>query len=172
MAIEKVLMQLQIDYAKVELGQVYLNSPITETNLVLFEKEIKKLGFELLESAKSVLISKIKTIIIDQIHYKDENIKVNFSTLLAEKLNYEYNYLSHLFSAIEGITIEKFIIRQKIEKVKELLFYDQLSLSEIAIQLDYSSAAYLSNQFSKETGMTPSVFKKHHHPKLKSLDSF
>jgi AraC-like DNA-binding protein len=171
LAIENVLDQLKIEYNKVELGQIYLKETLVENKLLLFENEINKLGFELLETAKSVIISKIKTLIIEQIHYQNKALKINFSTFLSENLNYEYTYLSHLFSAIEGISIEKYITRQKIEKVKELLFYNQLSLSEIAFQLDYSSVAYLSNQFKKETGITPSAFKKSHNPNLKTLDS-
>ncbi|MCX6231797.1 MAG: AraC family transcriptional regulator [Bacteroidetes bacterium] len=170
-AIESVLDMLKIEYSKVELGQIYLKESLADNKLSFFESEINKIGFELLESSKSVLISRIKTIIIEQIHYQNNALKVNYSTLLSEKLNYEYTYLSHLFSSIEGVTIEKFITSQKIERVKELLFYNQLSLSEIAFQLDYSSVAYLSNQFKKETGMTPSAFKKDHLPKLKALDA-
>ncbi len=129
------------------------------------------MGFELLETGKSALISQIKSLIIGQIHYKTESLKVNFSTFLAESLHHDYSYLSRLFSSVEGITIEKFITQQKIERVKELLFYNQLTLSEIAFQLDYSSTAHLSSQFKKETGMTPSAFKSQHKPGHRHLDS-
>src|SRR5690606_3422206 len=115
-------------------------------------------------------IEQIKNIIINLVHHQDNDIKINLSDLLSSQLHQDYNYLSNLFSAIEGITIEKYFIAQKIEKVKELLVYDELSLSEIAFQLNYSSTAYLSNQFKKVTGLTPSHFKKIKEEKRKPLD--
>jgi AraC-like DNA-binding protein len=124
----------------------------------------------LLEPGKSVLISKIKTVIIEQIHHAQEPLSINFSSLISDKLNHEYAYLSRLFSSVEGITIEKFIVLQKIEKVKEYLIYNQMTLSEIANEMKYSSVAHLSSQFKKETGMTPTQFKSQSSHHRKPLD--
>ena len=122
---------------------------------------LERLGFERIDDRKARLIESVKSKIIQMIHHSDKvNMKFNWSDVLAEELHYEYNYLSNLFSSVEGITLEQYIIRQKIEKVKELLFYDELSLSEIADRLDYSSVAHLSSQFKKVTGFTPSELKK------------
>jgi AraC-like DNA-binding protein len=170
-AVKEILDGLKIQYQNIELGQVVLPEPIDKNHLKIFENKINSLGFELLEPGKSSLISKIKTVIIDQIHYNKEPISINFSSLIGDKLHHDYSYLSRLFSSVEGVTIEKFIVRQKIEKVKELLFYDELSLSEIAFKMDYSSVAYLSTQFKKETGMTPTQFKNTHQPGHRHLDS-
>ncbi|MEQ8471277.1 MAG: AraC family transcriptional regulator [Marinoscillum sp.] len=155
---------------EVKLGEVRLPSKPTKQNLHLIAEKLKSHGFEILAPGKSAIIAKVKSTIIDQIHYSKEPLKVNFSTFLSEKLHQEYNSLSRLFSSVEGITIEKFITSQKIEKVKELLFYGEFSLSEISYQLSYSSVAHLSAQFKKETGMTPSAFKKQRDPDRKSLD--
>ncbi|HBH85829.1 MAG: AraC family transcriptional regulator [Bacteroidetes bacterium GWE2_41_25] len=116
-------------------------------------------GLELMEDKKSMLIEKIKTVIIEMIHHSDEQVKINFSHYLSEKLGYDYTYMANLFSEIQGITIEKFIISHKIERVKELIIYDELTLTEIAWQMHYSSVAHLSNQFKKNTGLTPSHFR-------------
>jgi AraC-like DNA-binding protein len=117
-------------------------------------------GLELMNDKKALLIEKIKKIIIEMVHYVDELPKTNFSDYLSEKLNYDYTYLANLFSEVQGITIEKFIISHKIERVKELIIYDELNLTEIAWLMHYSSVAHLSNQFKKITGLTPSHFKK------------
>tara|TARA_A100000171_G_scaffold45088_1_gene48440 strand:+ start:11654 stop:12172 length:519 start_codon:yes stop_codon:yes gene_type:complete len=171
MAIEGVLKELNIDYNKVTLGEVSLNKEITLSQQVALNKKLQALGFELLESGKSALISRIKTLIVEQIHHKKENLQVNFSTFLSDQLHHDYSNLSRLFSSVEGITIEKFITRQKTERVKELLFYNEMNLSEIAFQMNYSSVAHLSAQFKKETGMTPSAFKKNAKPGHNALDS-
>ena len=125
-------------------------------------ERLNQIGFEILEPGKSALINKVKLIIIDLIHNSEVSQNANLSTILSEELHQEYSYLSRLFSSVEGITIEKFTLKQRIEKVKELLFYDQLNLSEIAFKMNYSSVAHLSNQFKKETGMNTSDFKKLH----------
>jgi AraC-like DNA-binding protein len=117
-------------------------------------------GLELMDDKKAVLIEKIKNAIIEMVHYKDELLKVNFSDFLSEKLNYDYTYLANLFSETQGTTIEKFIIAHKIERVKELIIYDEFNLTEIAWMMHYSSVAHLSNQFKKITGLTPSHFKQ------------
>ena len=161
MAVEKTLNDLTIPFLEVKMGQAELAVPLDVCQTEALNVELKKLGFELLEKRNRVIISKIKTFIVQQIP-KDEPATRRFSELIADHLHYDYSYLSRLFSSVEGITIEKFIARQKIEKVKELLFYDELSLSEIALRLNYSSVAYLSSQFKKETGMTPTRFKENH----------
>lgn len=170
MAVEEVLTDLQIAYERVQLGEVVLGKALSKEQRKHLEQRLQSLGFELLESARSTTISKIKTLIIEQIHYSKEPMTMNFSDLIADKLHHDYGYLSRLFSSVEGMTIEKFITRQKIERVKELLFYNEMTLSEIAWQMGYSSVAYLSTQFKKETGMTPSQFRKDREPRLNSLD--
>lgn len=143
----------------VELGEVDLHQAPTKTQLKKLEVVLKSLGFELLDDKKSRLIEKIKNIIVQLVHHSKEQANANLSDLIAEKLHYDYAYLSNLFTESEGTTIEKYFISQRIEKAKELLVYDELSLSEIADQLNYSSAAYLSSQFKKVTGLTPSFYR-------------
>lgn len=169
--VKDVFNDLKIEIYSVQLGEVITPLEITTSQKVEIEERLSAKGFELLQTNKSKLISQIKSIIIDQIHYRGEAQKVNLSSIIADKLNHEYSSLSRLFSSVEGITIERFMLKQKIEKVKELLFYNQLTLSEIAFQMDYSSVAHLSAQFKKETGMTPSEFKKMRGPSHQSLDS-
>lgn len=171
MAIEGVLKELNIDYGNVKLGEVSLTKELTPHQQTELSQKLMALGFELLESGKSALISRIKTLIVEQIHYKKENLQVNFSTFLSDQLHHDYSNLSRLFSSVEGGTIEKFITRQKIERIKEFLFYDEMTLSEIAFQMNYSSVAHLSAQFKKETGMTPTAFKKSKKPGHTSLDT-
>ena len=169
-AVQKSLDELSIEHSSVQLGEVILHEPISDEKRKELSSDLDTLGFELLGSRKSVLISRMKTLIIEQIHYKSEPLKERFSSYLSQKLFHEYGYLSHLFSSVEGMTIEKYIMIQKIERVKELLFYNELTLSEIAHQLGYSSVAHLSAQFKKETGMTPSQFKKQNKPAHRSID--
>jgi AraC-like DNA-binding protein len=169
-AVEKALEELSIEYSSVQLGEVILKELLTNDKREELSSHLDALGFELLGSRKSVLISRIKTLIIEQVHYKSEPLKERFSAFLSKKLFHDYGYLSHLFSSVEGITIEKFIMIQKIERVKELLFYNELTLSEIAHQLGYSSVSHLSSQFKKETGMTPTQFKKQNKPAHRPID--
>ncbi|MEO6719238.1 MAG: AraC family transcriptional regulator [Ferruginibacter sp.] len=143
----------------VELGEVEIKEQPTAAALHQLDQSLQSLGFEIIDDRKSRIIEKIKNSIVELIHHTDENIDVNLSEYISQKLNYDYNYLSNLFSEVEGITIEKYLIAQKIEKVKELLKYDELTLSQIADQLGYSSVAYLSNQFKKQTGLSPSFYK-------------
>ena len=161
---------LSIDYSRVELGEITLNKPITEEQLVTLRDELQRLGFELLDDRKASLVSKIKSYIIKFIHSNDELVNKKLSILLAEKIGVDYNSLSALFSSIEGITIEKYVILQRIERVKELLEYNELSLSEIADKLFYSSVQHLSQQFKKVTGLTPSQFKNSKEAGRKPLD--
>lgn len=170
-AVEKILKELDLPFIKVELGQVILKNEPDEKIKSDLKNKLSVSGFELIESGKSVLISKIKSIIIEQIHHSSEPLKTNFSVIISEKLGHDYSYLSRLFSSVEGITIEKYIARQKIEKVKELIFYDELSLQEIAFRLNYSSVAYLVSQFKKETGMTTRTFKESRKPGHTDLSS-
>ena len=169
--VEDIFDELNIEIKMIQLGEVSSILEINEAQKKQLEQKLLQNGFELLKDNKSKLITQIKSLVVDQIHHKSDNLKINFSTLLAEKLNHEYTSLSKLFSSVEGMTIERFILKQKIEKVKELLFYNQLTLSEIAFLLNYSSSAHLSSQFKKETGMTPSQFKKIRKPGHRSLDS-
>lgn len=166
-----IFKELDVAVSSIELGEVEVVYALNETQKTLLEEKLTARGFELLQDQKSKTITQIKSIVIEQIHYSKEVLKVNFSTLLSDKLNQEYTSISKLFSAAEGITIERFILKQKIEKVKELIFYKELTLSEIAFQMGYSSVAHLSSQFKKETGMTPTEFKKLDAPNRKSLDN-
>lgn len=171
LAVRGILQDLQIATDRIELGQITLSSALDAAKREELSKRLLSVGFELLEPGRSSLISQIKILIIDQIHHRNEPLRENFSSFLSGRLHHEYSYLSRLFSSVEGITIEKFITKQRIEKVKELLFYDELTLSEIAFKMDYSSVAYLSTQFKKETGMTPTEFKNSRQPDHRHLDS-
>lgn len=158
--VKAALETLKLAYTSVELGTVDLVEDLTTEQQEKFGENLKAIGLELLDDKKSILIEKIKNVIVDMIHYNDELPSVNYSSYISEKLNYEYNYLSNIFSEVKGITIQNFIIMHKIEKVKELLLYDELNLTEIAYKLHYSSVAHLSSQFKKVTGLTPSYYKK------------
>lgn len=170
-AVKAVFADSGLPVEEVSLGEVKLNAPLASDARSEVSKKLAALGFELLEEGRSSLVSKIKTLIIDRIHHTNEELTENFSTYLSNQLAHDYSYLSRLFSSVEGVTIERFITRQRVEKVKELLFYDELSLKEIAYRLNYSSPAYLSTQFKKEIGMTPGEFKKLHRPGHHPLDS-
>ncbi|PKG42893.1 helix-turn-helix domain-containing protein [Psychroflexus sp. MES1-P1E] len=170
--VEGIFNDINIDISSIELGEVITQQEISKDQKEKLNKKLSERGFELLEDTKSKLIGKIKTLIINSIHYSKEPIYINLSNYLSDQLHHDYSYLSRLFSSVEGITIEKFVLSQKIEKVKELMFYDELTLSEIAFQMDYSSVAYLSSQFKKETGMTPTQFKNQKKPNRNHLDSF
>lgn len=169
-AIANELEKQHISYQKIELGEVVLDVKPNDDKLKAFKENIEALGFELMDDKKSKLIERIKAEIIKTIHHPKQKIKTNFSTYLAEKIGKDYSSLSSLFSEVEGTTIEQYFIHQKIERAKELLVYNELSLSEIADQLDYSSTAHLSNQFKKVTGLTPSHFKNLRNNLRKPLD--
>ena len=154
-----------------ELGEVEIREALTSEQWIVLKAALKHFGLELMEDKKSILIEKIKNIIVEMIHYSEELPVLNFSHYLSNKLGYEYNYLSNLFSEVKGTTIEHFIIAHKIERAKELLIYDELSLTEIAEALHYSNVAHLSNQFKKVTGLTPSFFKKMKHKRLIALEN-
>lgn len=169
-SVKEVLDQLELPYSYVDLGKIEIESSFSISKKNQLAKVLQDRGFELLEEGKSTLISQIKSILIEQIQYSEKPMFENYSSFISDKLNHEYTYLSKLFSQIEGITIEKYITKLKIERVKELIFYNEKSLSEIADQLGYSSVAYLSSQFKRETGMTPTAFKNQSTPERRSLD--
>tara|TARA_B110000503_G_C6943181_1_gene327829 strand:+ start:228 stop:728 length:501 start_codon:yes stop_codon:yes gene_type:complete len=160
MVVKDILEELNLLYNSIELGEIILKQPLTPSQRDELRGKLNNVGFEILESEKLVVVAQIKTLIIEQVRLSSSPIKVNFSVFLASNSNHNYHYLSRLFSEVKGITIEKFITAQKIERIKELLFNNEQTLSEIAFTMDYSSSAYLSTQFKKETGMTPSEFKK------------
>ena len=170
MVVQNELDKLGLAAKDVNLGEVTLEKEPNPAQRASLERTLAPLGFEIIDDKKSRLIENIKTIIIGLVHHQDSESKMNLSEVLSSQLHHDYNYLSNLFSEVEGKTIEKYFIAQRIEKVKELLVYDELSLSEIAHRLNYSSVAYLSNQFKKVTGLTPSHFKKIKEDKRKPLD--
>jgi AraC-like DNA-binding protein len=171
MVVKSELENLGLHYVSVELGEANVVGVITPVQLESLGAALKKTGLELMDDKKSMLVEKIKAVIIEMVHFTDEEIKVNLSDYLSEKLNHNYTYLANLFSEVKGTTIEKFYLAHKIEKVKELLVYDELSLTEIAYRLHYSSVAHLSNQFKKMTGLTPSYFKSLKHKRRSNLEN-
>jgi AraC-like DNA-binding protein len=160
MVVKDELAKLGLQFVVVELGTVEILEDISAENRERLRIGLLKSGLELLEDKKSILIEQIKGVIVEMIHYSDETPKVNYSEYISEKLNYDYTYLSNVFSEVKGITIQQFIIINKIERVKELLLYDELNLTEISYMLNYSSVAHLSNQFKKITGLSPSYYKQ------------
>ena len=170
MVVKAVLKKMGLKYVMVELGMVRMKGRLTANQHEQLRAELKKFGFELMDDKKSALIEKIKNVIIEMVHYADELPKTNFSDYLSEKLNHDYTYMANLFSEVVGSTIEHYIIAHKIEKVKELIMYDELTLTEISYKLKYSSVAHLSNQFKKITGLTASHFKKLKNKRRKPLE--
>lgn len=160
MVVKAELEKLGLHYTAVELGEVEIMENISPAQHDQFKEGLLKSGLELMDDKKSILIQKIKNVIIELTHYSDEPLTVKFSEFLSQKLNHDYTYLANLFSEVQGTTIEKFLIAHKIERVKELLVYDELNLTEIAYLMHYSSVAHLSTQFKKVTGLTPSYFKQ------------
>ena len=170
MVVTDELIKFGVHPKSVELGEVEITEEINSEKKNELNKILQSFGFELIDDKKSKLIEKIKNTIVELVHYSDDQLTTNFSEHISKKLHHDYNYMSNLFSEVEGITIEKYFIAQKIEKVKELLKYDELTLSEIADRLGYSSVAYLSNQFKKQTGLTPTFYKSLKQNKRKNLD--
>lgn len=171
MVVKSELDKLGLHYKTVELGEVNIEENINDEQRAQLKTALLRSGLELMDDKKAILVEKIKSVIIEMVHYEDELPKTNFSDYLSEKLNYNYTYLANLFSETKGITIEHFMILHKIERVKELILYDELNLSEIAWRLHYSSVAHLSNQFKKVTGLTPSYFKSLREKRRNTLDN-
>lgn len=160
MLVKEELKKLGLHFVVVDLGEVLLMEKLTAEQRNQLKFSLKKSGLELIDDKRAVLIEKIKNVIIEMVHHSDEIIKINFSNYLSEKLHYDYTYLANLFSEVQGTTIEQFLISHKIERIKELIIYGELNITEIAWKMNYSSVAHLSNQFKKITGLSPSHFKK------------
>ncbi|WP_405609265.1 helix-turn-helix domain-containing protein [Polaribacter sp. Asnod1-A03] len=170
-AVKEICNDLHITVKQLQLGKLESNAKIDDALKSKLSKRLEEKGFALLLEKNQKIITQIKSLIVNQIHHTKEPLTINFSDYISKELQHDYAYLSRLFSSIEGITIERFILKQKIEHVKELLFYKEYTLSEIAFQMNYSSVAHLSNQFKKETGLSPTQFKKKNGPNHQSLDS-
>lgn len=171
MAVNAIFTEMGYPPQSILLGEVVVPRNIDPETLKTIDNKLHEIGFEIIEDNHKKIIERIKNIIIEMVHYSEEDQKLNYSAIIESKLNKSYNYLSNLFSSIEGTTIEHYIIHQKIEKAKELLVYDELTLSEIAFKLGYSSVAHLSNQFKKVTGLTPTHFKEIGETKRKAIDT-
>lgn len=170
LVVKEELRKLNLHFVIVELGEVEIMETITPEQHEQLRAALSLSGLELMDDKRAVLIEKIKNAVIELVHYSNEVPKVNYSDYLSEKLQYDYTYLSNIFSSVKGITIQQFIITHKIERVKELLLYGELTLSEISYKMHYSSVAHLSNQFKKITGLTPSNFKKLREKKRSPLE--
>jgi len=160
MAVKKVLGELGLHFIVVDLGEVEIMENISAEQREKMKIALLNTGLELMDDKKAILIERIKNAVVEMVHHSDEMIKTNFSDFLSKKLEHDYTYLANLFSEVQGITIEHFIIAHKVERIKELIIYDELNITEIAWKMNYSSVAHLSNQFKKVTGLTPSHFKQ------------
>ncbi len=160
MVVKDVLAKLGLHYVALDLGVVEILEDLTEEQRTKLRSELVKSGLLLLDNKAAILVDKITSLIVEMIHYSEEVPYVNYSDFISEKLGYDYTYLSNIFSEVKGVTIQQFIIIHKIERVKELLLYDELSLKEISYKLHYSSVAHLSNQFKKVTGLSPAFYKQ------------
>jgi YesN/AraC family two-component response regulator len=170
MVVKEELQKLGLQYAAIDLGMVELTSDITPEQIEKLGGNLSRSGLQLLDDKKNILIERIKNVIVEMVHYADEIPANNYSAYIGEKLNYDYTYLSNLFSEVKGITIQQYIISHKIEKVKELLLYNEINLTEIAYKMGYSSVGHLSNQFKKVTGLSPTFFKKLKHKRTQNLE--
>ena len=171
MMVKAELEALNLHFRTVELGEIEIIENITPEQRIKLKKALVLSGLELMDDKKAILIERIKGVIVEMVHYAEEQPKYKFSEYISEKLQYDYTYLANLFSEVTGTTIENYIISHKIERVKELLIYDELNLTEISYLLNYSSVAHLSMQFKKVTGLTPTFFKKLKHRKRTALDN-
>jgi AraC-like DNA-binding protein len=160
MAVKEELKKLGLHFIVVDLGEVDIMENISSTQRAQLKSGLLNSGLELMDDKRAILIEKIKTVIVEMVHHSDEIIKTNFSDYLSAKLNYDYTYMANLFSEVQGVTIEHFIISHKIERIKELIIYGELNISEIAWKMNYSSVSHLSNQFKKVTGLSPNHFKQ------------
>ncbi|MDD4755646.1 MAG: AraC family transcriptional regulator [Prolixibacteraceae bacterium] len=170
LVVKSVLEKLGLKYRYVKIGEADIIGDIQQEQLEQLKINLKKAGLFLMDNRKSILVEKIKNVIIELVYYREDQIKVNLSDYLSEKLNYDYTYLANLFSEVKGLTIENFYLTHRIEKVKELIVYDELNLSEIAYKMHYSSVAHLSNQFKKYTGLTPTHFKNLKNKRRETLE--
>lgn len=171
MVVKQELKKLGLWYVFVDLGSVEILEDISEEQRQQLKTNLLKSGLELLDDKRSILIERIKNVVIEMIHYSEELPKINFSDYISKKTGYDYTYLSNIFSEVKGITLQQYIIIHRIERVKELLLYDELSLTEISYRLQYSSVAHLSNQFKKVTGLTPSFYKQLKQKRRGNLES-
>ncbi len=158
-AVKEVLKKIGLHFIVVDLGEVEIMESITDEQREQVRNGLHQSGLELMDDKRAVLIEKIKNIVIEMVHHSTEVVRTNFSDYLSQKLDYDYTYMANLFSEVQGTTIEQFIISHKIERIKELLIYDELNITEIAYKMNYSSVSHLSNQFKKATGLSPSHFK-------------
>ncbi|TVQ07218.1 MAG: AraC family transcriptional regulator [Bacteroidetes bacterium] len=165
------LTKLNIDFLSIDLGTVELTEDITLEQHERLKENLLSSGLELMEDKKSILVERVKNSIIKMIHESEDLPKVNYSDYISEQLDYDYTYLSNIFTEVKGITIQQYIINNKIERVKELLLYNELNLTEISYKLHYSSVAHLSNQFRKVTGLSPSFFKQLKHNRKENLEN-
>ncbi|EMY82051.1 AraC family transcriptional regulator [Psychroflexus gondwanensis ACAM 44] len=170
MVVKQELQNLGLHFVNVDLGTVEILEDISQLQRSQLDKNLRRYGLILLDDKRKIIIEKIKSIIVEMVHYSDELPSVNYSDYISEKLGYDYTYLANIFSEVKGMTIQNFIILNKIERVKELLLYDELNLTEISYKLNYSSVAHLSNQFKKVTGLTPSYFKKLKKERFRNLE--
>ncbi len=160
MLVKEVLKALRLHFVIVELGEVDVMENITTKQREQLRRTLQEAGLELMEDKRAILLEKIKLLIIDLVHHREEDTRINFSHYLSEKLQYDYTHLANIFSEASGTTIEQYMIAQKVERIKELITYNELNITEIAWKMNYSSVAHLSNQFKKVTGLSPSHFKK------------
>lgn len=160
LVVKEELRKLGVHFIVVDLGEVEIMENISDEQRAELKTALLTSGLELMDDKRAILIERIKNVIIEMVHYSEEMIKINFSDFLSEKLQHDYTYLANLFSEVQGTTIEQFIISHKVERIKELIIYDEMNISEIAWKLNYSSVAHLSNQFKKVTGLSPSHFKQ------------
>lgn len=170
LAVETILSKLDVDYSNLTLGELDLNAKLSPEKLNEFQTELKKVGFELIETRINKIVEDIKKLVLEYLDDQSGDEKLKLSSYITRSLHYDYSYLSDLFSSIEGTTIEQYFILQRIEKVKELIVYGELSLTEISYQTGFSSVHHLSTQFKKLTGLSPSYFKKIASDKRKSID--
>lgn len=170
MMVKAELKKLGLHFVIVDLGVVEILEDISLEQRKMLKTNLLKSGLELLDDKRSILVESIKVVIIEMIHYSEDDLKVNYSDFISEKLGYDYTYLANVFSEVKGITIQQFIILNKIERAKELIMYDELTLSEISYRLHYSSPAHLSNQFKKVTGLRPAYYKEIANKRRKNLE--
>ena len=170
-AVKEAFNNQDLKLNNIKLGEVDVTDYISSDVLIKLKLSLLNIGFELIEDNRSILIERIKNCVIEMVHHSEKSIKVNFSDYLSDNLNHNYTYLANLFSEVQGISIEQFVISHKIERIKELILYDELNITEIADKMNYSSVAHLSGQFKKYTGLTPSYFRKLKMKRLEPIEN-